>query len=247
MGKSQLLKQVLLNNAMEGRRAGLVSIEETGSKIGENLLSNRGGVENSRIVYNRLDQDEWGRIEKARNEIADLPLFIDDAQFRISSIVATIRRLVKRHGCQIVGVDHLHLIDGETDANRTQEVTAISRTLKNTFKALGVAGVVCLQMNRRGASEQDAKPELDQLRDSEALVFDGDLIIQLHRRDYYEWKKAGPNFVPDHRLEVYVNKNKGGPVGSRELYFDGDTQSVGDWNGGAGPNAPRQVPEAMFE
>ncbi len=60
------------------------------------------------------------------------------------------------------------------------------------------------------------------------------MILQLHRPDYYRWKKEGNRFVPDHKLIVYVNKNKDGAVGSRDLYFDGDTQSVTDWNGGFG-------------
>jgi replicative DNA helicase len=230
MGKSQLLKQILMNTARSGMPAGFVSVEEPNLKIGENMLANTSGIENKRIVNNKIAPSEWDRLAKACEELRPVPLFVDDSRRTISSIETTIRRMVRKHGCRMIGVDHLHLIDGETNAQREQEIAAISGGLKAIFKELGVAGIVALQLNRGGAQDGDGgKPELRHLRGSGTLEQDGDLIIQLYRDDYFRWKKEGESFTPNHELLAYVNKNKGGEHGHAKLYFDGDHQAIRDW------------------
>lgn len=233
MGKSQLGKQIARNIAegIEGWQrpvpVGIVTIEETGPKIATNYMAAIGQVVNSRIIQNTLEADEWGRLDAAGDALLDLPVYIDDAQRRLSDIQRVARRLVRKHGCGVIVVDHIHLIDGETDANREQELSGISSGLKTLWKELNVAGVELLQMNR--GSDREAIPELDHLRGSGSLEADGDLIMQLHRQDYFNWKKDPRNFQPDHRLCVYVNKNKDGPTGKVDLWFDGDHQQIVDW------------------
>ena len=246
MGKSQLGKQIAMNHAKAGGVPLIVSIEESAHKIGENYLSGASGIRNSRIVYNfekqtffddrgqdvSLSEQDWGELSHAAGRLAPLKLYVDDAQQKLSDIARVIRRAVRKHGVTMVFVDHLHLIDAETDANRVQQITMISGGLKNLFKELKIAGVVAAQMNRGGGAqgvEQDAPPELWQLRDSGSLEQDGDLIFQLHRADYYNWKKLGKDFVPDNRLRIYINKSKSGGVGHQDAYFDGDHQQVLDW------------------
>lgn len=230
MGKSMLCKQIAKNAAAAGVTVGIVSIEEGSQKIGENYLSAFSGIENNKIVYNRLSAEDWNEVIGALPEISRHKIFIDDAQHTLSDIERTVRRMVRKYGCRLIIIDHLHLIDAEIDANRVQQVTVISGGLKKLIKELKVAGIVAAQMNRGGGAEHDAAPELWHLRDSGSLEQDGDLIIQLHRQDYYEWKKQGSTFVPDHRLRMYVNKNKSGSVGFRDAYFNGDTQTISNWN-----------------
>jgi replicative DNA helicase len=216
MGKSLLGKQSARNiaegiGAQAAVPAGIITIEETGPKIATNYLSAIGQVVNSRIVKNAVDEQEWGRLEGAADAVDELPVFVDDAQRALSDIQRVARRMVRKHGCRVIIVDHLHLIDGETDANREQELSRISGGLKSLWKELGVVGVELLQVNRGG--EREAVPEWDQLRGSGSLEADGDLIIQLHRQDYFDWKKNPYAFVPTHQLCAFVNKNKDGPVG----------------------------------
>jgi replicative DNA helicase len=159
---------------------------------------------------------------------------------KLSTIMASAKRMVKKYGCKVVAVDHQHLIIGDGSAardNREEELAQISGALKRLWKTLNVAGVVASQLNRGGTQGEDTPPELRHLRGSGALEQDGDLIIMLHRPDYYRWKKD-PNFTPDHVLLAYVNKNKGGPVGQVKLYFDGDQQAVRDWGSGGGTDEP---------
>ena len=244
MGKSQLGRQVVKNigtgvghpdNAVP---CGIVAAEEPIGKIVDNYLAGVSGVQNSRVVYNRdLTPADWNKLYAAGEHLRSLPIFVDDAQRQLSRVEATIRRMVRRHGCQVIVVDHLHLLDGEARGeNRTAEVTKLSGALKALFKELKVCGIVVCQVNR--TADPLEAPELRHLRDSGSLEADGDLILQLRRRDYVAWRDDPDGYVPDHRLEVFVNKNKAGAMGVAELWFDGDRQTVTDWNGGHGPNVP---------
>ena len=233
MGKSQILKQFMRNIAERGIPCGIVSIEESGRKIAENYLAGSSGIENNKIVYNNLSAEEFGEIVTASAQLSRLPIFIDDAQHRLSEIERTVRRMVRKHKCRVIAVDHLHLIDGEYDGPREQELTRISGGLKRLWRELKVAGVVAAQLNRGG--ERETPPQLENLRGSGSLEQDGDLILLLHRPDYYEWKKKGRDFTPTHELQISVDKNKSGPVGHAKGYFDGDSQTVTAWNDGYGP------------
>lgn len=264
MGKSQLCKQIARNiaagipartwhqadafgdptylelGAQPGWPVGIITIEENAPKIATNYLAGESGVVNDRIVYNRLSADDWASLTDAVPRLAALPIFIDDAQRKLSDIVRVAKRMVRKHGVRAIVVDHLHLVDGETHANREQELSQISGGLKALFKELRVSGIVAQQMNRGGNADRGTPPELDHLRGTGTLEADGDLIMQLNRDDYFNWKKDG--FVPNHRLDIYVNKNKDGAVGMRHAYFDGDSQTVTDWNGGGGPRGAAHAP-----
>jgi replicative DNA helicase len=243
MGKSQFIKQIQMNLATAGTPCGLISIEESAHKIGENMLANQSGVPNSSIVYNTLTKSDWLSLDTARKQIVGLPYYVDDVPMKLSAIMASAKRMAKKYGCKVIAVDHQHLIVGDGSAardNREEELSQISGALKRLWKSLGVAGVVASQVNRNATQGEDTPPELRHLRGSGALEQDGDLIIMLHRPDYYRWKKD-PNFTPNHRLIAYVNKNKGGPVGQVELYFDGDQQAVRDWETPEGEE-PAELP-----
>lgn len=231
MGKSQLAKQLAFNISRTDTPCGIITIEETEKKIGKNYLSGVAQIENSRLMYRKLTEEDWGRLPQAVGTLAKLPIYVDDAQQKLSKIQATASRMARKYGCKVIVVDHIHIVDAEGDSRmqREQELAKISGGLKFLWKKLGVAGVLCAQVNRQGGAEPDAAPELWHLRGSGSLEQDGDLIMQLLRPDYFRWKKDGDRFTPDHQLHVYVNKNKHGPVGMTTLYFDGDHQTISDW------------------
>jgi replicative DNA helicase len=237
MGKSQLAKQILGNVASSGIRCGLVAIEEDREKIVENYLSAFSGVENHKIAYRKETDAEMAKVTGAIPELQRLPIRIIDTAFALGDIIAAIHQLVLRDRCELIAVDHLHLIDGQTDAregsNRNAEVSAISRALKMCFRRLNVASFVTAQLNRGadGVAANSRRPVLRDLRDSGTLEQDGDLIILLHREDYYRY--AEPGFAPTHQLEAIVAKNKSGPPAIVPLYFDGEHQRVLDWDKGA--------------
>lgn len=225
-GKSQLGKQFAKNIASAGTRVGIIAVEEDRFKIVDNLLSNESGVENRRIVYEMCDQIEWGEIYAAVSRMNDYPLYVDDERTDLSGVEATVSRMVTKFGCEVVVIDYLQLIDpgeGEAAQNRDNQIRTMSNALKRTFKRLGVAGVVLAQLNRASGSD---RPQMSNLRESGSIENDGDLIMLLHREDYYRCNS--PDFVPDNILEINVAKNKDGPTAVVPTLFDGRHQSITD-------------------
>ncbi|MGE5610008.1 MAG: replicative DNA helicase [Bacillota bacterium] len=227
MGKSLLIKQLAQNIAGQGIPFGIVSIEESRHKIGENVLANQSGIPNNRIAFSTLDDREWQEISKALPAVAKLPVFIVDSARRLSEIAAAVHLLAIEHQCQVIAVDHLHIIDAEMDENRERQVSTISAELKWVWKELNVAGIEAAQLNRTGGKE---RPTLASLRDSGSLEQDGDTVILLHREDYYKHDSRSYDRV----LEAIIAKNKDGAPGTVPLHYDGARQRISDYDGPAG-------------
>lgn len=227
MGKSAIAKQIMLNSSGFSVSFGIVSLEETRSKIAANAMSNVSGVDNHKIVFDRISREDSEQLARALNTIAEKNIFISDTCRTITDIEAAGTLLAKQHGCKVLFVDHLHLIDGESSQNRTQEVSKISRCLKLLGKKLDVAMVGLCQLNR-GESEESAKlaPTLRRFKDSGSLEADGDVIVGLHRPDYFA---KDPSELTG-ELQFHVLKNKSGACGKIPLYWNGNQQRIGTWN-----------------
>lgn len=217
MGKSELVKQIGLNLAAAGIKFGIISVEERRDKIGENVFANISGVVNAKINRNDLDARDWKSLAQAMATTSGYQFKIVDSARKLSDIVAQAHILKADHGCQVIAVDHLHIVDGETNEHREREISRISAELKWVWKDLGVAGIECAQLNRKDGSE---RPNLASLRDSGSLEQDADVVVLLHRPDYYKTS----NF--DHVMEAIVAKNKHGPSAIVSLYHDGARQRV---------------------
>lgn len=238
MGKSSLLKQLLINLFRRNVRCGIISIEETRYKIGENILANLSGVPNNRIAFGTAIEQEWDGIEAAAAQSAEAPFFIVDCARKLTSITAMAQLLATQHRCEVIAVDHLHIIDGECEENRNIEMTRISAALKQCWKDLNVAGIEAAQLNRANSSD---RPNLENLRDSGSLGADGDCVLLLHRDDYY--RKAGAGGPMDNILEVIVAKMKDSATGTVYMNFDEARQLITD---DAMPPGPAPAIQSMF-
>ena len=230
MGKSALAKQWALDISGSGLAVGIISIEESVAKIAANAVANFSGVPNNRIRFSRASKEEWDRADLALPEIVNRPVYVVDSALKISSIISCAELLVNRYRCGMIVVDHIHLIDAEPEKhqNREREISKVSGMLKMTWKRLNVAGVVCAQLNRGSGSE---RPTKENLRDSGTLEQDGDVIILLHREDYYRKQEAIKTNTPvelDGKLEGIIDKNKDGAVGTVDLLFDESFQLITD-------------------
>ena len=226
MGKSLLLKQFALNLSASGVPVGIISVEETRQKIAENALANRAGVVNGRIAHGTASAEEWDRVDEAAAALADAPYHIVDSASTLSDILAMAELLVHQHRCRVVMVDHLHIIDGQPgrNENREREVSNISAGLKFAWKRLAVAGVCAAQLNRGSGRD---RPTLTSLRDSGSLEADGDVVLLVHREDYYR-KQDGAVADLDGLAEVIVAKNKSGAAGVVVVRMDEARQRVED-------------------
>lgn len=225
MGKSAILKQFLRNISGAGTAVGLITIEEKAVKVAVNALSGESGVRNNRIALGTAAEEEWDAIELAVERLDELPYFIVDTARKLSKIIAMAGVLASQYGCKVIGVDHLHIIDGYGGENRNLEITQISKALKWCWKDLDVAGIEAAQLNRAGGRD---RPVLSSLRESGSLEQDGDLVLLLHREDYYR-KIDGQNDQLDEILEIIVAKNKDNASTIVPAHFDESLQKIQDF------------------
>ncbi len=226
MGKSLFAKQIAHNVSARGTIVGIVSIEEDRVKIAENAAAMVSGIDNRKINAGHLTEDERDRVLDALDEVANRPFEIIDDVYLLRDVESAVTTLAVKHQTPLVIVDHIHLIDvdeGGRDDNETRKVTKISRRLKALGKRLGIALVVLAQLNR-GNEHRAERPQLKDIRESGSIEQDGDLIILLHREDYYHRDEAG--YTPTDELELLVRKNKDGRCSTLTVTVDLKTQSI---------------------
>jgi replicative DNA helicase len=166
----------------------------------------------------RIDAEEWQRIIKAFGELSESPIFIDDtAGVGLMEMRAKARRLKLEHGLDLLIVDYLQLMSGRTRyESRQQEISDISRSLKEMAKELAIPIVALSQLSR--APEQrsgDRRPQLSDLRESGAIEQDADVVLFLFREELY--KKNEPELRG--KAELIIGKQRNGPTDTVDLVF----------------------------
>src|SRR5690625_1637638 len=144
-------------------------------------------------------------------------VFIDDSPgIRVSDIRSKCRRLKQEYGLGMIIIDYLQLIQGNANSqeNRQQEVSEISRSLKGLARELEVPLIALSQLSRGVESRQDKRPMMSDLRESGSIEQDADIVGFLYRDDYYEQESEKQNII-----EIIISKQRNGPVGTVELAF----------------------------
>jgi replicative DNA helicase len=213
LGKTALSLNVLKHSCLVLRKPTLMlSLEMTSIEIRNRLIVAESGVPSSR--FRNLDDDETDAVDRACHEWDQAPIYISDTpSVGIMGILAMTRRWKARAGIKLLIVDYLQLVRGD-GSNRQEEIASISRGLKMVARECHV-GVLCLaQLNRQVEAREDKRPRLSDLRESGAIENDADIVMLMHRPDYYRVDDR-PGYC-----EVIVAKNRNGPTGSAELNFD---------------------------
>jgi replicative DNA helicase len=192
--------------------AAVFSLEMSKLEIMSRLLSAEARVPLQSLRSGRLTDDEWSKLARRMGEIASAPLWIDDTpNMTLMEIRAKARRLRQRHDLKLVVVDYLQLMSspagGRRDSSRQQEVSDISRGLKLLAKEIECPVVAISQLNRGPEGRTDKRPMLSDLRDSGAVEQDADVVILVHREEYYdrESPRAG-------EADFIVAKHRNGPT-----------------------------------
>jgi replicative DNA helicase len=194
----------------------VVSLEMGNLEIGERLLCSRSRVDGHKLrTGHGLDYRELNKLAKAYHEMEGAPIFIDDTPARnMLQITAMARRLKLRQGLGLIVVDYIQLIDAEESRDSRQEqIAKISRRLKTLARELHVPVIALSQLNRAVESREEKRPRMADLRESGAIEQDADLVLLLHRPEYYD-QNDQPGVA-----EVIVAKNRNGPTGSVKLTF----------------------------
>jgi replicative DNA helicase len=217
MGKTAFALNICEHVAFE-RKTGvlLVSLEMGSMELGERLLCARSKVDGHKLrTGHGLGTREMTQLGKAYDELRSAPVFIDDTPARnMLQITANARRLKMRQNIGLIVVDYIQLIDAEESRDSRQEqIAKISRRLKTLARELNVPVIALSQLNRAVENREDRRPRMADLRESGAIEQDADLVLLLHRPEYYD-----PNDQPG-IAELIVAKNRSGPTGNAKFTF----------------------------
>ena len=221
MGKTTFAQNLAYNIASINKRGVLFfSMEMAANEIVDRMISDVSGVDNWKMRTGNLTDEEFSRINDALGEMDELPIYIDDtSSMTIMDVRNKARRAAHDHDIGIVIVDYLTLIQGSSRyaGNRVQEVTEISRGLKILARELKIPVIALAQLSRNVTGRDDPRPVLSDLRESGSIEQDADLVMFLHRPDYY--RQNDDNYEETHITELLVQKHRHGAVGKIELYF----------------------------
>lgn len=215
----------------------LYSMEMARDAILHRLISARSGIPSTLIRANRLGTSQYERVLRACRELREVPLVIDDAaSLTITTLRARARQAVKQHRAGAIIVDYLQLLTapGSSRESRQVEVSAISRGVKALARELNVP-VVCLsQLNRAAEQRSTNRPRMSDLRESGSIEQDADVILLLHREEYYH--QDDPNWKAENGdkaglAEVIVAKQRNGPTGVVKLVWDAGATRFRSWSG----------------
>lgn len=232
MGKTILAQNLAYNIASINKKGVLFfSIEMAANEIVDRLISDIADVDNWNIRTGNLSDNEFSKIGDALAEMDEIPIYIDDtSSLTVMELRNKARRAMHEHeDIGIVIVDYLQLISGSGayKGNRVQEVTEISRGLKTLARELSIPVVALAQLSRNVTGREDPRPVLSDLRESGSIEQDADLVMFIHRQDYYR-KKDEPK---DNLAEILIKKYRHGALGEVELYFNGAKQRFMSYDG----------------
>jgi replicative DNA helicase len=195
-----------------------VSLEMSALELGDRLLCSVAEVNGHRLRNGTITSDERRKLVKCAGEISKAPLFIDDSPSRtMTEISANARRLKRRDGLGLIVIDYLQLIDPDNSRDpRQEQVAKIARRLKGLARELTVPVLCLAQLNRQVESSKDNKPQLSHLRESGAIEQDADVVMFVHREEYYMSNEEDRERVRG-QADLLVRKQRNGPTGDVKL------------------------------
>lgn len=217
MGKTALALNIAQNMAKKGNSIGLISLEMSKEQLVERMFCSLLSVDSWKLRTGKLSDDDFSRIGNIMDEMNNMKIYIDDTVGgSIAELKAKARRLKMENGLDVLIIDYLQLMSGSASyqSNRVQEISEISRSLKELARDLSVPIVALSQLSRAVEMRPSKVPQLSDLRESGAIEQDADVVMMLYREDYYEEDSARPGLT-----DIYIRKHRNGPIGRIELAF----------------------------
>jgi len=172
-----------------GAPVAFFSLEMSADQLATRILAEQSGIQSEKLRTGRITQQEFRSLARAAGELSTLPLYIDDtAGLTIAALRARARRLKRQKGIGMIVVDYLQLLQGtgkNSNDNRVQEISEISRGLKQLAKELDVPVLALSQLSRAVEQREDKRPQLSDLRESGSIEQDADMVWFVFREDYY--------------------------------------------------------------
>ncbi|MDR2782007.1 MAG: replicative DNA helicase [Holosporaceae bacterium] len=244
MGKTALATNIAFSAAAAyakkvdgGGKVAFFSLEMSSEQLVTRIFSQECGIPSEKIRRGEIREEDYAKVYKVHQKLADLPLFIDDTpSLSISSVRTRARRLKRQQGVDLIVIDYLQLLQGNDEKrseNRVQEISEVTRLLKAMAKELDVPVIALSQLSRAVESRDDKRPQLSDLRESGSIEQDADVVMFVYREEYYEarreptpgtekyveWQERMSKIY--NRAEIILAKQRHGPIGTVRLQFDG--------------------------
>lgn len=238
----------------EGAVVGVFSLEMSREQLATRIVSEQTRINSSDLRKGNINRDAYiNVVVPATQLLMELPLFIDDTPaISIAQLRSRARRLKRQHGLGLIIVDYIQLMrpsGTRRTENRVQELTEITQGLKAVAKELNVPILALSQLSRAVEQRDDKRPQLSDLRESGSIEQDADVVMFIYREAYYEQKnKPDENVDPVghsewmrkmapiwNKAEVIIGKQRHGPTGTVDLFFDANYTTFRNWDGTRDP------------
>ena len=231
LGKTSLVLNYARNAAArQSATVAFFSIEMAAEQLVQRLLATESGVDSTRLAFGQHSDRDERKISQALGALSDMPIYFDDsATLTVAEMRAKARRLQLERGLDLVVVDYLQLMhSGMRSENRVQEVSYISRSLKQMARDLDVPVIACSQLSRAAETRANNVPQLSDLRESGSIEQDADVVMFIYREDRYvtreQWEKDHAHEerrreYPAGITQIVLAKHRNGPTGTIHLRF----------------------------
>lgn len=227
MGKTSFAMNIVENVASGLANDGMIpaavfSLEMSRQQLAQRMLCSLSGIDGHKVRKGMMNNDEYVKMAQVVAQLSKVPIYVDDSsQLTILDLRAKARRLKVQHDIKLLMIDYMQLMDNPGVESRQQQISEISRGVKAVARELEVP-VICLsQLNRASEGRDGHRPRMSDLRESGSIEQDADVVMLLHREDYY--RLQDPDFQPDNIAEVIIAKQRNGPTGTVKLTFDNRT------------------------
>jgi replicative DNA helicase len=236
MGKTSLALNIAeYMGVVEKVPLAIFSLEMGRQQLAERFLCSISELDNQKVRKGFLADEDYERLKEASGQLYEVPIYIDDTSLLTPlEVRAKARRLKTQNGIKFMIVDYMQLMSGGTGRfeSRQQEITVISRYLKALARELNIPVMVLSQLNRAPEGREDHRPRMSDLRESGSIEQDADVVLLLHREDYYQHterlelsdkQETSTNSSDDENkentAELIIAKQRNGPTGTVKLIF----------------------------
>jgi replicative DNA helicase len=200
------------------------SLEMSKEQLTYRLLTNETDITNLRLKTGNLYKEDWVKLNSSIKNLSSLPFFIDDTSNpSIQDIKSKIKKILfEQNQLGLIIIDYLQLMQNSKFGtnNRTQELSQITRSLKNLAREFNVPIIALSQLSRNVENRINKRPILSDLRESGSIEQDADLVLMLYRESYYNSHESSENLNSIDNVELIIAKQRNGPVGTVDLMFD---------------------------
>ena len=228
MGKTAFALSMAKNMAVDQQiPVAMFSLEMSNVQLVNRMIVNVCEIKGETLKSGQLKPYEWQQLDSRIKQLVGAPLYVDDTpSLSVFELRTKARRLVREHGVQILMIDYLQLMNasGMNFGSRQEEVSTISRSLKGLAKELNIPILALSQLNRGVENREgsDKRPQLSDLRESGAIEQDADMVLFIHRPEYYKIYQDEAGHDLRGKAEIIIAKHRNGAVGNILLSFRGE-------------------------